>query len=101
MLVNKLPPKAQKISEAIVFSIMILILIAFVYYGTILSIKNWERDFQTLSFMSYSMVTISLPVASLLMIISTATKLVRVLKFFNDDSYQVKKDIPIRPVAAD
>jgi len=101
MLVNKLPPKSQTTSEAIVFSIMILILIAFVYYGTILSIKNWERDFQTLSFMSYSMVTISLPVASVFMIISTMTKLVRVLRNFNNDSYQVKKDIPIKPFATE
>jgi len=101
MLVNRLPPKAQKTSEVIVFSIMLMILIAFVYFGIILSIKNWERDFQTLSFMSYSAVTLSLPVASLLMIISAATKLVRVLRFFNDDGYQVKKDIPSKPFAAE
>ncbi len=101
MLVNKLPPKAQKITELIVFSIMIVILISFVYFGTQLSIKNWDRDFQTLSFMSYSMVTISLPVASLLMIISATTKLVRVASNFRNDSYQVKKDIPVRLVEAE
>ncbi len=95
MLVNKLPPKARKLTEIIVYSIMVFILIAFVYYGTQLSIKNWDRDFQTLSFMSYSMVTLSLPVASLLMIISASTKLVRVIVNFKNDGYEVKQDIPV------
>ena len=95
MLVNKLPPKTRKLTEIAVYSIMVVILVSFVYYGTQLSIKNWDRDFQTLSFMSYSMVTLSLPVASLLMIISASTKLVRVIVNFRNDSYQVKQDIPV------
>ena len=79
---------------------MIVLLIAFVYFGINLSIRNWDRDFQTLSFMSYSAVTLSLPVASALMIISTATKLVRLLRRFGDDDYEVKGDIPARPASA-
>ncbi|MEO8408969.1 MAG: TRAP transporter small permease [Propionivibrio sp.] len=97
ILVRKLSPKARKISEIVVFSIIIVILVAFVYFGTDLSIRNWDRDFQTLSFMSYSAVTMSLPVASLLMILSAGTKLVRVIKHFKDDDYQVKDDTPSRP----
>lgn len=97
MLVKKFPAKIVKISQILVFTIMITILVSFVYFGTRLSIMNWDRDFQTLSFMSYSMVTFSLPVASLLMIISSVTKLVRVVKNFGDDSYHIKKDIPSRP----
>ena len=50
--------------------------------------------------MSYSAVTLSLPVASALMIISTATKLVRLLRRFGDDDYEVKSDIPARPASA-
>jgi len=95
ILVNKLPPKMRKLTEIIVYSIMLVILVSFVYYGTQLSIKNWDRDFQTLAFMSYSMVTLSLPVASFLMIISASTKLVRVVKNFRNDGYEVKKDIPV------
>jgi TRAP-type C4-dicarboxylate transport system permease small subunit len=95
ILVNKLSPKARKVTEIIVYAIMVVILIAFVYYGIELSIKNWDRDFQTLSFMSYSMVTLSLPVASLLMIISASTKLVRVIANFRNDNYEVKRDIPV------
>ena len=68
-----------------------------VLLGVNLSIRNWDRDFQTLSFMSYSAVTLSLPVASALMIISTGTKLARLLHRFGDDGYEVKADIPARP----
>ncbi|MGD9941118.1 MAG: TRAP transporter small permease [Clostridia bacterium] len=100
MLVNKLPPKARKLTEIIVYSIMLVILVSFVYYGTQLSIKNWDRDFQTLSFMSYSMVTLSLPVASFLMMISASTKLGRVIINFRNDSYEVKQDIPMTPAEA-
>jgi TRAP-type C4-dicarboxylate transport system permease small subunit len=95
MLVSKLKPKARKVTEIIVYAIMVAILIAFVYYGIQLSIKNWDRDFQTLSFMSYSMVTLSLPVASLFMIVSASTKLLRVIINFRNDGYDVKLDIPL------
>lgn len=97
ILVNRWSPKARKLSEIIVYAIMIVLLIAFVYFGVNLSIRNWDRDFQTLSFMSYSAVTLSLPVASALMIISTGTKLARLLHRFGDDGYEVKADIPARP----
>ncbi len=97
MLVKKFPPKVLKMTEIIVFAVMLAILAAFVYFGTLLSIKNWDRDFQTLSFMSYSMVTLSLPVSSFLMIISTSTKMYRVVKNFGNDDYQVRKDVPRRP----
>ena len=78
----------------------IALLIAFVYFGISLSIRNWDRDFQTLSFMSYSAVTLSLPVASALMIISAGTKLARLCHRFGDDDYEVKADIPDRPASA-
>lgn len=97
ILVKKFKPKARKFTELVVFSIMLIILASFVYYGTRLSIENWDRSFQTLSFMSYSMVTLSLPVSSLLMIISSSTKFVRVLRNFKDDDYEVRKDNPKRP----
>jgi len=100
ILVNRWSPKARKLSEIVVYTVMIVLLIAFVYFGINLSIRNWDRDFQTLSFMSYSAVTLSLPVASALMIISTATKLARLLRRFGDDGYEVKSDIPARPASA-
>lgn len=99
ILVNRWSPKARKVSEIVVYSTMIVLLIAFVYFGINLSIRNWDRDFQTLSFMSYSAVTLSLPVASALMVISTATKLARLFQQFGNDDYEVKVDIPARPAS--
>jgi len=100
ILVNRWSPKARKVSEIVVYTIMIAILIAFVYFGIRLSIRNWDRDFQTLSFMSYSAVTLSLPVASALMIISASTKLAKVCRQFSDDCYEVSRDVPARPAAS-
>jgi TRAP-type C4-dicarboxylate transport system permease small subunit len=94
ILVNKLPRKAAKITELAVFIIMIIMLAAFVYFGTMLSIKNIDRSFQTLSFMSYSFVTASLPTASLLMIISASIKIGKIINHFDDDSYEVLRDNP-------
>lgn len=99
LLIDAVPPKVRKVLEIIVFSIMIVLLTAFVYYGINLSVRNWDRDFQTLSFMSYSAVTLSLPVASVLMFISSATKVVRLIRNFRDDTYRVKDDVPPSPVA--
>jgi len=99
ILVNRWSPKARKVSEIVVYVTMIVLLIAFVYFGVNLSIRNWDRDFQTLSFMSYSAVTLSLPVASALMVVSTATKLARLFHKFGDDEYEVKADIPARPAS--
>ena len=82
----------SKLSEGWLTGSLEQILIAFVYFGVNLSIRNWDRDFQTLSFMSYSAVTLSLPVASALMIISTGTKLARLLHRVGDDGYEVKAD---------
>ncbi|MEO7937526.1 MAG: TRAP transporter small permease [Burkholderiaceae bacterium] len=98
LLIDAVNPKVRKVLELIVYSIMIVLLTAFVYYGINLSIRNWDRDFQTLSFMSYSAVTLSLPVASVLMFISCATKVVRLIRHFGDDSYRVKDDVPPSPV---
>lgn len=100
ILVNRWSPKARKISEIVVYTIMLMILVAFVYYGINLSIRNWDRDFQTLSFMSYSAVTLSLPVASVFMILSAGTKLARTFGHFGEDDYEVKQDVPPRPASS-
>lgn len=98
LLVDQGAPKVRKVCEIVVFSIMIALLTAFVYYGINLSIRNWDRDFQTLSFVSYSAVTLSLPVASVLMFVSCATKLYRLVRNFGDDNYRIKDDVPPSPV---
>lgn len=94
IVVKKLPRKAAKIIQIIVFLIIIALLASFVYFGTRLSIESIDRDFQTLSYFSYSSVTASLPVASLLMILTASIKIAKIIKNFKDDSYEVLKDSP-------
>lgn len=92
ILVKKLPAKLAKSLQLFVFTIIILLLISFVYYGTKLSIESVDRSFQTLSNFSYSIVTASLPVASLLMILTASLKIRKIIINYNDDDYDVLRD---------
>ncbi len=94
ILVRKLPRKTAKIIQLIVFALIIILLASFVFYGTRLSIESVDRSFQTLSNISYSIVTASLPVASLLMILTASLKVTQIIKNFKDDDYEVLRDIP-------
>lgn len=94
LLVKKFPGKVVKIIQIFVFTIIIALLTAFVIYGTRLSIESVDRSFQTLSWLSYSAVTVSLPVSSLLMILTAVLKIIKIIKNFKDDEYNVLKDIP-------
>lgn len=92
ILVKKFPAKMTKSLQLFVFSIIILLLLSFVYYGTKLSIESVDRSFQTLSNFSYSIVTASLPVASLLMILTASLKIRKIIINYNDDDYDVLRD---------
>ncbi|MEO7242764.1 MAG: TRAP transporter small permease [Variovorax sp.] len=94
LLVTRAAPKVRKSFEILVLIIMMALLLAFVYYGMRLSINNWDRAFQTLSFISYSAVTLSLPVASVLMAVTCATKLVTAVQNFGDPGHRMKDDAP-------
>ncbi len=93
ILTSRLPAKLQKIFQLISFALIITILVIFVHYGFNLAISNSGRFFQTLP-ISYSAVTISLPVTSVLMIITASVKIGKILKNFKDDNYNVRKDTP-------
>ncbi len=93
ILTSRLPAKLQKIFQLITFVLIILILGIFVHYGFNLAISNSGRFFQTLP-ISYSAVTISLPVTSILMIITALVKISKILKNFGNDEYNIRKDIP-------
>ncbi len=94
ILVKKLPRKLAKVVQLFVFSIIIALLVAFVIYGTKLSIESADRSFQTLSNFSYSFVTASLPISSFLMIVTAFTKIGKILINFKNDDYEVLRDIP-------
>lgn len=93
ILTNKLPPKAQKVLQIVVYLIMIVSLAVFAKYGFQLAKGNWKRFYNSLP-ISYGYVTLSLPVCSLLMILTCVVKIGKVLTHFKDDSYNVRKDNP-------
>jgi TRAP-type C4-dicarboxylate transport system permease small subunit len=69
MVVAKFPAKVQFVLKYVSRVLMFALLVFFVYYGFILAMSNVKRTFQALN-ISYSWVSISLPVCSVLMILS-------------------------------
>jgi TRAP-type C4-dicarboxylate transport system permease small subunit len=69
MVVLKMPKKVQVVLKYVVRVLMLALLVFFVHFGFKLAFSNLKRTFQTLG-ISYSWVTISLPVCSILMILS-------------------------------
>ena len=93
MLVNKLSPKLQKSLQLLVFGIMITAMLVFIRYGITLAARNWPRFLNTLP-ISYGWVTISFPVGCSMMIFTSITKMVKIVKNFNSVNYNVRKDNP-------
>ncbi|MDC7230434.1 MAG: TRAP transporter small permease subunit [Sphaerochaetaceae bacterium] len=79
MLVIKLPPKLQVLLTYTAKLFMFMLLAFFVYYGFKLASSNVKRTFQTLH-ISYSFVTMSLPVCSVLMMMSMISNAIDDLK---------------------
>lgn len=74
LFTRKMPVKVQKVLEIVVLVLMQVAFCIFIYYGVMLSIKSWKRSFQTLP-ISYSFVTIALPVMSTLMTLTNILKI--------------------------
>ena len=69
------PKKLQNLFQVISYLIIAIFLLAFIYYGFILSIKTWDRSFQGIPAISYTWVTISIPISSIFMLITTVLKI--------------------------
>lgn len=93
ILVNKLSPKIQKVLQLIVYVIMIGAFVIFTKGGYELAMLNWARTYNSLP-ISYGWATLSLPAGCVLMTITSAIKIIKILKNFNDDEYNVRKDNP-------
>ncbi len=93
ILVSKFPPKLQKFFQVLVYVIMIAALAIFAQHGFALAAGNWKRFYNSLP-ISYGYVTLSLPICSLLMILTCLIKIGKVVLHFGDDSYNVRKDNP-------
>jgi TRAP-type C4-dicarboxylate transport system permease small subunit len=84
LLTKHLPGKAQKIVEFIILVLLLITLIIFIIYGFRLAKSNWRRAMQVVR-MSYSFVTLSLPVVSISMSITTLKKILERIRDFNKE----------------
>ena len=81
LFTRKMPVKVQKVLEIVVLVLMQVAFCIFIYYGVMLSIKSWKRSFQTLP-ISYSFITIALPIMSALMTLTNILKITDKVKNF-------------------
>lgn len=73
--VGKLSPEKKRIVELLNLLIILVFLGALVVYGTRLSYTTRFRTFQGIPWFSYTWVTISVPIGSMLMMITTILKI--------------------------
>lgn len=74
LFTRKLPEKLQDVLILINQILILVAFIIFIIYGFRLSMDSWKRAFQTLP-ISYSFVTLSLPVSSIFMAITDVLKI--------------------------
>jgi len=79
-LIRKLPEKNKNVVELINLFIILIFLAALIGYGAKLSYTTRFRAFQGIPWFSYTWVTLSVPVAALLMMITTILKIREKLK---------------------
>lgn len=79
ILTKRLSPGVQNVLYILWQIVIIIFLASLVWYGIPLSLESSKRLFQTLG-ISYSWATVSVPVGSILMIISTGIKLYKAVK---------------------
>lgn len=82
LFTQMLPEKVQKALVILLDLVILVALLIFIKYGTSLSISSWKRSFQTLK-LSYSYVTMALPVMSVLMSVSVVIDIVDKIRHFN------------------
>ncbi len=78
-LIRKLPPKYRISVELINLFIILIFLLALIGYGIKISYTTRFRQFQGIPGFSYSWVTISVPIAGTLMVITTINKIRAIL----------------------
>jgi len=81
----KLSDNMRRFLSLVIHLIILVFLLALVYYGIILAYKTRQRAFQGIPNFSYSYITMSLPVGALLLLRSTAEN---ILALFSKDGGQ-------------
>lgn len=79
LFVKKLPASLQKTLDIVFKSMIIVFLSVLVVYGVKMTVTGWERQIPALE-ISYSWVTLAVPVGAFFMIISTVFKLIERIK---------------------
>jgi TRAP-type C4-dicarboxylate transport system permease small subunit len=79
-ILAKLPKTVQRTVEFIIYLIILAFLVFLVYQGSILSVFTRHRTFQGIPSLSYTWVTVSIPLCSFLMVISTLIKLNKIMR---------------------
>lgn len=80
LLVNYFSPRTARIVCALCYLIILAFLIALVYYGIKLSIISSKRVFQGIPGFSYTWVTVSVPLGSVLMLSTLVLKFIRLFR---------------------
>jgi len=71
---ERMPKSWHKPMKLIVYLVIGAFLLALTYLGFILSVSTWHRSFQGIPALSYTWVTLSVPISSVLMLVTTAIK---------------------------
>jgi TRAP-type C4-dicarboxylate transport system permease small subunit len=77
IVIRRLPAKLQKVIEMIIYVIVFCALAIIVVFGIRLAITEKMRTYQSIPFLPYSLMTLSLVVAALSMMVSTVLKIRR------------------------
>ena len=83
ILTRRMPEKVQKVLDIIMEILVAITLVIFIVYGFRLSVDSWARQFQTLT-ISYSFITLALPVMSTIMFPSVISNIIKKIKNFNE-----------------
>lgn len=74
-LQNLLDPKVRRILQLVIYLLIMVFLAAMVYLGFKLAYSSRNRSFQGIPGLSYSWATLSMPIPSLFMMVTTALKI--------------------------
>jgi TRAP-type C4-dicarboxylate transport system permease small subunit len=78
-VLNRMPKSLQKATQLFLYALIGVFLTALVYFGVDLSIMTRHRSFQGIPALSYTWVTVSIPISASLMLITLGIKVRRLL----------------------
>ncbi len=80
VIVQRLPPHPARVVNVILHVLILVFLVSLIILGFILAYRTRQRSFQGIPSVSYSWVTLSLPVGAAMLAMTTVGKLVALLR---------------------